>query len=221
LEARGLACAGFSLTLALAPRGTESRDVAVAAPTTEAAVLLTLARLSLEERPPPGPVRGLTVTGGAVPARPVQLSLFGPVLPAPDRLAATVAKLAARFGAERVGAPGWCDSLHPDTVKVDPFAPPPAPSDGAASRSPPPQVFSLRRISPPRSARLEIHAGRPVTLDGEPLTHAAGPWRIAVEWWSNAPCARDYYDLETAQGALYRIYREGEGRGWFLDGVYD
>jgi hypothetical protein len=49
----------------------------------------------------------------------------------------------------------------------------------------------------------------------------AGPWRIAAEWWSDAPCARDYYDLELTDGGLYRCYRERSSGAWFADGVYD
>jgi len=48
---------------------------------------------------------------------------------------------------------------------------------------------------------------------------AAGPWRVAGEWWSDGAFARDYFDLELTDGGIYRCFREN-GR-WFVDGVYD
>ena len=50
---------------------------------------------------------------------------------------------------------------------------------------------------------------------------AAGPWRVAAEWWAEAPCARDYYDLELSDGGLYRCFHDLGSGGWFVDGAYD
>ena len=52
------------------------------------------------------------------------------------------------------------------------------------------------------------------------MVRAAGPWRLEAEWWSPAPIDRDYYDVEAADGTLYRVFHERD-RGWFVDGVYD
>jgi protein ImuB len=217
LEVRGLACAGISLSLRLAPRGAEARDLAVAAPTTEGAVLVTLARLSLEERPPPAPVRGVAAAARTAPARPMQLPLFGPVLPPPDRLAATVAKLAARFGADRVGAPAIVDSHRPEAAGLAPFDPLPL-LDPAAFV--PPRPLALCRIVPPRAVKVRLSDAHPVAVGGERLRRAAGPWRLQGEWWA-APWDRDYYDVETAGGALLRIFRDRATGAWYTDGVYD
>ncbi len=61
------------------------------------------------------------------------------------------------------------------------------------------------------------------------VVRAAGPERIAPEWWRERSTTRlrDYYRIEDATGARYWIYRlgiAGDGRGgvpdWFLQGLY-
>jgi protein ImuB len=86
-----------------------------------------------------------------------------------------------------------------------------------------------------------IEDGRPlrVTTDrrgfagGRVLT-AAGPWRTSGDWWAGAgqagragvpPCPpfwnRDEWDIALADGAVYRIFRDRETDGWFIDGIFD
>jgi protein ImuB len=50
---------------------------------------------------------------------------------------------------------------------------------------------------------------------------AAGPWSMEEGWWSDAPAARDYWDVELSEGGLYRVYRDRASNSWFADGVYD
>lgn len=252
LSARGLACSGLTLELSLAPydahsASSHSRAVAVAAPTLEAPVLVSLARLSLEAEPPPGSVHAFRVVADAGPAPSAQLGLFDPLRPAPARLAATLARLSALCGSERVGAPALVDSLRPEASAVAPFTPePPAPrrvarapkqgslfpaSDAASQEGAhaphadtpamPCRVLTLRKVEPPRAAHVRLWSERPISLDGTRLVHVAGPWRIGGQWWTPLPFARDYYDVETAAGHLLRVYHTGPEDTWWVDGVYD
>ena len=50
---------------------------------------------------------------------------------------------------------------------------------------------------------------------------AAGPWSLEDGWWTDVPADRDYWDVELADGGLYRIYRDRAADRWFADGVYD
>jgi protein ImuB len=50
---------------------------------------------------------------------------------------------------------------------------------------------------------------------------ASGPWSLEEGWWLDAPAARDYWDVELSDGALYRIYRDRKDGVWFADGIYD
>src|SRR5438093_956875 len=81
----------------------------------------------------------------------------------------------------------------------------------------------VRALRPPRPVEVFADRDRPDFVRGEGLAGrvvgAAGPWRVAGEWWSDGAFARDYFDLELTDGGIYRCFREN-GR-WFVDGVYD
>jgi hypothetical protein len=49
----------------------------------------------------------------------------------------------------------------------------------------------------------------------------AGPWRLRGEWWTADPYAREYYDVELTDCAVYRVYRDARQGRWLADGVYD
>jgi protein ImuB len=218
----GIGCARLGLTLGLDDRSRDLRTLELAAPTREPKTLLGCLRAALESRPPRAAIT--TVAVRAVPdrVRPAQLGLFAPPGPAPERLAATLARLGALCGPGRVGTPVAPDTHRPGAATVAPFAPPtPALPDPApvAGR------LVVRALRPPRPLEVFSDRDAPCFVRGPGLggrvVAAAGPWRIAAEWWGDAPCRRDYYDLELSDGGLYRCYRDGAAGGWFVDGVYD
>jgi hypothetical protein len=48
---------------------------------------------------------------------------------------------------------------------------------------------------------------------------ASGPWKVEAGWWSDAPAAREYWDVELDRGGVYRLYQSGAD--WFVDARYD
>ncbi|HXZ86823.1 MAG TPA: hypothetical protein VEI82_15175, partial [Myxococcota bacterium] len=78
-----------------------------------------------------------------------------------------------------------------------------------------------------RGARVRVHPdGRPAAVSleagpGQRVLEAAGPWRFFGEWWGDAPFARDYWDVQLADGGVYRLYRDLAHGGWFVDGIHD
>jgi hypothetical protein len=51
---------------------------------------------------------------------------------------------------------------------------------------------------------------------------ASGPWELEQEWWRpEQGVAREYWDVELDDGAVYRIYRDRRTGDWLADGVYD
>jgi protein ImuB len=128
LESQGLACVKLETTLKLDPDGCDARSIALPAPTREVKTLLTLMRLELEARPPGAPVSGFTFTAHPDRPRRAQLSLFGPAALSPDRLATTIARLAALLGAGRVGSPRTVDGHRPERFTEVSFAPAPPPT---------------------------------------------------------------------------------------------
>ncbi len=128
LESQGLACVKLEVTLKLDPDGCDARSIALPAPTREVKTLLTLMRLELEARPPGAPVSGFTFAAHPDKPRRAQLSLFGPAALSPDRLATTIARLAALLGADRVGSPRAVNGHRPERFTQVSYSPPPPPT---------------------------------------------------------------------------------------------
>src|SRR6266540_2594281 len=128
LESQGLACVKLEVTLKLDPDGYDARAIALPAPTREVKTLLTLMRLELEARPPGASVCGFTFTAHPDKPRRAQLSLFGPAALSPDRLATTIARLAALLGANRIGSPRLVNGHRPERFTEVSYAPPPPPT---------------------------------------------------------------------------------------------
>jgi len=238
LEARGLGCRRLELSLQLEPDGHDLRDVDLPSPTRDVKSLLTLVRLDLEAEPPGAPVLGFAFTAHPDRAPEAQLSLFGPAALAPGRLAATLARLFALVGRERVGGPRPVDGHLPEGFTLVDFSPAPPPE---VAPEPQPRdgrgLMAVRVLRPP--VPLEVLVGdngaagapcqvRSTATDDEKRPRvqgrvkvAAGPWSLEEGWWSDEPTAREYWDVELGDGGLYRIYRDRTRDEWFADGMYD
>jgi protein ImuB len=127
LESQALACTRLEVSIKLDPDGHDARAIALPAPTRDVKTLLTLVRLELEARPPGAPVAGFSFSAHPDSPRRAQLSLFGPAALSPDRLATTIARLAALLGADRVGSPRSIDGHRPERFTDTGYAPPPPP----------------------------------------------------------------------------------------------
>jgi len=224
LTCRGLGCAGLTLRLKLDPRGYEVREVPLAAPTREAAMLLQLARLTLARRPPSGPVVGVALLALPARVRAAQLDLLRPAGPAPERLATTLVRLAALVGMDNVGAPAPVDSFREETVALQPFGA--NGHDDQDTPAPPPcPTLGFRRFRPPHDVQVLMGRDGPVALHGKETTArvlvAAGPYRADGEWWTAGGFCRDYWDVQASDGAVYRVHQDRQNGRWFLDGYYD
>jgi protein ImuB len=219
LACRSLGCSGLTLRLKLDPRGFEVREVPLAAPTREAATLLQLARLELGRRPPSAPVVGIALLVQPARVRAVQLDFLRPTGPAPERMAATLARLAALVGIDNVGVPAPVDSHREESIALAPWG-----TDAANDPAPTP-ALAFRRFRPPHD--LEVLMGRdgPTALRGKDTTArvlvAAGPYRANGEWWAGDGWSRDYWDVQASDGALYRVHQDRVDGRWYLDGYYD
>jgi protein ImuB len=223
LTCRGMACAGLGLRLKLDPKGYDVREIQLAAPSREAATLLQLVRLDLARRPPPAPVVGLAALVLPARVRASQLDLWRPAGPAPEKLAATMARLGALVGPENVGAPALVDSFREEAVALQSYEPGAA-FDGGAAGSAEPRL-GFRRFRPPRPLEVLMDRDGPAALRAAQLVArvlvAAGPYRSSGEWWSEEVFSRDYWDVHASDGAVYRLHQERRSGAWFLDGYYD
>jgi protein ImuB len=223
LAARSLACAGLTVRLTLDPRGLDVREVPIAAPTRDSATLLQLLRLDLARRPPNAPVVGARLVALPARVRATQLDILRPAGPAPDRLAATIARLAALVGPSNVGAPAPEDSWREEAARVVSFPLNSAPP-GATNEANSPTSLSIRRLRPPQEVEVIMGRAGPTALRGRDTTArvlvAAGPYRVSGEWWRDS-FARAYWDVHASDGAVYRVHQDERDGRWFLDGYYD
>ena len=246
LALRGFICGDLRLSLRLGNRGRDERTIAVVAPSNEVKVLLALVRLQLETHPPIAAIEGVRIAAVGERLRAAQLDLFRPNGPAPTRLAITVARLAAICGADRVGAPAVADTYRPDAYGMKRFEAVKVlgceegvrvlgcygvrdEEDPLTANTLTPNTLTiplaLRAVRPPRAVEVFCEHDRPEFVRGDGLAgrvvHAAGPWRVHGEWWSESGYARDYYDAQLSDGCVYRLYCDLGTQNWFVDGVYD
>lgn len=231
LRARSSACGELALQLHLtevrAGSRQDRRTIAVAAPTQRVSTLLDLVRLSLESQPTRAAIERIVVRATPIDPRPVQLDLFAPAGPAPDRLATTLARLQALCGVGRVGHPRLADSYIPGAADLDervaPVSRPPgalAVSAPAATEAAPPALLSSRVLRPAPPAAVICEAAAPVRLDGPrfagEIRRRGGPYRFC-----EGGLTHDYFDIELDGGSLLRLRHDVDVGHWFIDAVYD
>ncbi|HUR82392.1 MAG TPA: DNA polymerase Y family protein [Thermoanaerobaculia bacterium] len=224
MEMQGFACKRLELTMNLDPDGYAARAIELPAPTRDVKTMLTLLRLDLEKTPPGAPVTAFTIVAHPDRPRRAQLSLFGPAALSPEKLATTVARLVALLGEDRVGMALATDSYLPERFGVAEFAPPPPPDkrlEPKKSRG----LLALRVFRPPMPVEVMMRGEEIASVTGEgdvcgAVRTYSGPWRVESDWWTDAPAAREYWDVELDGGAVYRLY-QSEKNEWLVDARYE
>lgn len=229
MEIQGFSCKRLELTLSLEPDGFYSRAIDLPAPTRDVKTMLTLLRLDLEKTPPGAPVIGYTIVAHPDRPRRAQLSLFGPVALSPEKLATTIARLVSLLGDDRVGMAMAVDGHLPERYAIGDYAPPPPPTTRNKPRKSR-ALLATRVFRPPLPVEVitrDENGGVTIAeLKGEgdvcgAVRVSSGPWRIESSWWSDAPAAREYWDVELDRGGVYRLYQAAPSTEWFVDARYD
>lgn len=152
-------------------------------------------------------------------------------------LAATIDALVNRLGARRLWRPAPNPSHVPER-SVRP-TPPLSAADGWRDLAIPPRPLRLLRRPEPIEAVAPVPDDPPLLFRWRGGLHrvraAAGPERIAAEWWRRSEAApegreeadlvRDYYRVEDSAGARFWLFRIGRDAGapgarWFLHGLF-
>jgi len=151
-----------------------------------------------------------------------QQGLFDGGLRDPHGFADTLARVMALVGSDRVGRPANVNTHRPDTFTLE--TPPPALALLPNDFTHPPRGLALRRFRPPLPANIEL-AGRTPSyiwtsvVQGR-VSATAGPWHSSGDWWeANRHWQHEEWDVEFADGGIYRLRRMPTG--WFLEGEYD
>ena len=228
MEMHGFACKRLELTLSLEPDGFYARAIDLPAPTRDVKTMLTLLRLDVEKNPPGAPVIGFSIVAHPDRPRRAQLSLFGPPALSPEKLATTIARLVSLLGDNRVGMAMSVDGHLPERYALGGYAPPPPPMTRTKAQKAR-GLLAVRVFRPPIPVEVttEVHDGETqiASIRGEGnLTGAvrmsSGPWRVESSWWADAPAAREYWDVELAEGGVYRVFEAASG-GWVVDAAYE
>ncbi len=160
---------------------------------------------------------------------------------APQHISLLVDRLSNRLGVHAVVRPWLLASAQPEfTCQYRPVSSlkerslkklgkaarsPALPS--AASRStlesgerpvhlePEPRALAAISVAPEGPPMRFRHAGR-----DERVVRVWGPERIETSWWRTRCVRRDYYQVETADGDRYWLFRELNSGEWFLHGTF-
>lgn len=224
LRQTGQAAAEIILRLKLETECVHSHRTVLPEPAVDAGILFRALHSPLATLQTAAAIAGLDVELISTRALVRQTGLFEHGLKDPHGFAETLARLAARIGADHIGTPRLVESYRPDTFELTPPIPlltPPAPPPHHAPLGGP-----LRRFRPPLPATLEfvpddprphyVHTSR---FAGE-ITTLAGPWRSSGGWWqSEGQWDRIEWDIGLADGGLYRLLNTNGA--WFIEGEYD
>lgn len=110
------------------------------------------------------------------------------------------------------------DRTVPDSAAVEAVEPLAA---GAAADSRPlwlcprPLAVQVWSVAPDGLPERVRYAGQE-----HAVAHAWGPERIETGWWRRRTIGRDYYQVETADGARWWLYRRHRDGRWFMHGWF-
>jgi len=229
------------LRLRLVTRAVHERTLHLPAPLRDARVLRTLILLDLESHAPPAAIDWVEVEAGVVPGAIAQGSLLARALPSAADLATLLARLRALAGESRVGAPALVDTHDARVATMTGFH---VTEKGREKRrgsrssnlgTPEPRApgiasVGFRRFRLPIAARVVMHGGAPVRVDpaarglaGGRVLACAGPWRTSGRWWAldMSGWDRDEWDVELADGGVYRLAKSRATNQWVIEGVVD
>jgi protein ImuB len=133
--------------------------------------------------------------------------------------------------ARRRGVSASTPPSRPSSAGAPAPAPAPArPVEAAGEWTPAVPRAALRRFRLPIPARVTLDRGTPVrvspsarALRGGEVVACAGPWRTSGAWWTLDGTAwdRDLWDVELADGGVYRLAHDRAQRGWSIEGLFD
>ena len=197
-----LALASITVTLALDGGSTHTRTVRPALPGNDRRLWLRLLHLDLQAHPPSAPILAVTLTADPGSVSKVQLGLFTPQLPEPDRLDVTLARIRSLVGDTRVGRAVLEDTHRPDTFRMEPFSiPETSPSTPTATAIPQNQLQNQarRRLRPPEPIAVTLREHRPAAFlfrnQRYTVERAWGPWFFSGNWWGIECWSIEKWDL--------------------------
>lgn len=191
-----LALAAVTAELSLDGGGIHTRTVRPAMPGTDRRLWLRLLHLDLQGHPSPAAIVGVKLSAEPGSTSKVQMGLFTPELPEPDRLDVTLARLRAVVGDGRVGRAVLEDTHQREAFRMAPFAIPEktaVPVVQAQARS------ARRKLRPPEPVTVTLRERRPVSFvfrcKRYEVERAWGPWFFSGNWWGVECWSMEKWDV--------------------------
>jgi protein ImuB len=233
-----LALASVTVTLALDGGSTHTRTVRPALPGNDRRLWLRLLHLDLQAHPPSAPILAVTVTADPGATSKVQLGLFTPQLPEPDRLDVTLARIRSLVGDHRVGRAVLEDTHCPDIFRMEPFTIPTTQTTTGTLPVPQDQIknqahAARRRLRPPEPIAVTLRERRPTSFvfrnQRYTVERAWGPWFFSGNWWGIECWSIEKWDLvaRTDSGVILSCaiarnpLRPATLNDWRLEELYD
>jgi protein ImuB len=217
LEERALAAIGLRLRLHLENAGDHERAIRLPVPMRSPRVFLKLIELDLEKHSPAAPVLKVSIAAEPATPRTAQNGLFIPLAPEPEKLELTLARIAAVVGEENVGSPELVDTHRPGAFRMSAPLLSRLGNIAIHSRA---VALAFRAFRPPLAAKVQAGFLSAPGIRGQ-IVQQAGPWRTSGDWWTTGAWARDEWDIELSDGALYRVWCDAQTGRWFIEGSYD
>lgn len=199
-KSRVLVLASVSIALTLEGGATHVRTVRPTLPTNEKQIWIKLLHLDLEAHPPQAEVLALELTAEPGCTSKVQLGMFSPQLPEPERLDITLARIRAIVGEECAGRAALTDTHEPDGFRLEPFSIPFRQSSPHISKTLPAQPrAAMRQLRPAEVVSITLHSDRPKAFvfreHRYAVERAYGPWLAGGEWWNPTLWGWEQWDL--------------------------
>ncbi|HET9393345.1 MAG TPA: DNA polymerase Y family protein [Candidatus Rubrimentiphilum sp.] len=201
-------------------------DAGFAQPTADPRTILDILRAKLEGQTFDAPITGLRLQAMRLEECGVFATLFARNEPDPQALAVALERLLAAGDVQahqaRVRPAHLLESrytyCHPEVSK-DREASPSGPERCEASSKGTSVISAPQlRMLAVREVAVKVRGNVPASVDARAVMNCAGPWRVD-DGWHETHVVRDEYDVLLEDGALCRIYRQGEQ--WYLQGAYD
>jgi protein ImuB len=221
--------AAVSVTLKLEGGPEHVRTVRPALPGNDLQLWMKLVQLDLAAHPPLAGIRALTLAAETGSRGKVQLGLFTPQTPEPDRLDVTLARLRSLVGDDCVGMPVLQDAHRPDAFKVEPFHVSVASSDATEVNASGTARGALRALRPREALSITLHGKAPEAFVFRAARYrverAYGPWVASGDWWNPTLWAVQQWDVIARNSAGELLYCcitfEPIEKTWLMVGLYD
>ena len=221
--------AAVTVTLKLEGGQEHVRTVRPALPGNDLQLWIKLVQLDLAAHPPQAAILTLTLAAETGSRGKVQLGLFTPQAPEPDRLDVTLARLRSLVGDDCVGMPVLNDAHRPDAFKVEPFRVSAASSDATEVNAAGAARGALRALRPPEPLSITLHSKAPEAFFFRAARYrverAYGPWVASGDWWNPTLWAVQQWDVIARNSAGELLYGcitfEPIEKTWLMAGLYD